>query len=148
MNELGYYPLHLSRVDTLGNFPLLSKRTPRSPSGVTALRRVPSMGQHVQIPFAACIEALISLLTQKTHTGLRDLLYSSVDPKIRFRVQSVPVGLILQLIRNRESKVKSINDNRSARLLMMYRLNQADAIWSRSSMEYITNKGLNLIYRL
>jgi hypothetical protein len=83
-----------------------------------------------------------------THTGLRDLLYSSAGPKICFRVQSVPVGLILQPTRNKESKLKSINDSRSARLPMTYRLNRVDAIWFGSAMKYIMNKRFNLVYRL
>jgi hypothetical protein len=42
---------------------------------------------------------------EKKYTGLRDLLYTSAGPKICFQVQGMPVGLILQPTRSKESKV-------------------------------------------
>nr|BAC20852.1 hypothetical protein [Oryza sativa Japonica Group] len=56
------------------------------------------------------------------NTHWRGLLYSSAGPKICLQVQGVLVSLILQPTRNKESKVKSINDSRSAGLPMTYHL--------------------------
>ena len=44
------------------------------------------------------------ILMLKTHTGLGDLLSSSVGLKSCFRVLSMPVGMILQPTRNQEKK--------------------------------------------
>ncbi|BAT16703.1 Os12g0279702, partial [Oryza sativa Japonica Group] len=48
---------------------------------------------------------LALLLIKKTHTDIRDLLYSSAGPKLAFRVQGMLVGLILQPTRNKDREL-------------------------------------------